>query len=58
MMQNTLYPFQFGFRKNYSSTDTFIYLVNLKSESVDKGKRAGIIFLNLKIELDVVDYDI
>ena len=58
MIQNTLYPFQFGFRKNYSSTDTFIYLVNLKSESLDKGKRVCVIFLNLQIELDIVDYDI
>ena len=31
MIQHTLYPFQFGFRKKYSSTDDLIYLTNWKS---------------------------
>ena len=31
MTQHTLYPFQFGFRKKYSSTDDLIYLTNWKS---------------------------
>ena len=55
MIQNNLYPFQFGFRKNYSSTDALLYLTNSKSESLDKGKRACGSFVNLQKELDIVE---
>ena len=53
-----IYPLQFGFRKNDSTTHALIHLTNLISESLDNGKLVCGIFVDLQKAFDIVDREI
>ena len=55
---NIIYPLQFGFRTNYSTTHALIHLTNLISESLDNGKFVRKIFVDLQNAFDTVNHRI
>ena len=55
---NIIYPLQFGFRKNYSTTHALFHLTNLISESLDNGKFVCGIFVDLHKAFNTVDHEI
>ena len=56
--KNNIYPRQFGFRNNYSTTHASIHSTNLISESLDNGKFVCGIFVNLQKAFNTVDHKI
>ena len=55
---NMLYKYQFGFRKNHSSSHAIITLVERVSKALDTGKYVVGVFLDLKRAFDTVDHSI
>ena len=49
---------QFGFRKNYSTRQAIITLINKITSDVDSGDIAVNIFINLKKTFDIVSHSI
>ena len=52
------YDYQFGFRKNHSTSHAIIALVEKVSKALDTGKCVVGVFLDLKKAFDTVDHDI
>ena len=55
---NMLYKYQFGFRKNHSTSHSIITLVERVSKALDTGKYVVGVFLDLKRAFDTVDHSI
>ena len=55
---NIFYDYQFGFRKNHSTSHAIIALVEKVSKALDTGKCVVGVFLDLKKAFDTVDHDI
>ena len=55
---NMLYKYQFGFRKNHSTSHAIITLVERVSKALDTGKYVVGVFLDLKKAFDTVDHSI
>ena len=55
---NVLYSQQYGFRKNYSTTQTLIDISQKIMDALDKGEYACGIFIDLQIAFDSVDHEI
>ena len=55
---NILSDGQFGFRKNNSTTYLMLELFDKIYSAKERGKRPGILFLDIKKSLDSVDHDI
>lgn len=52
------YQLQFGFRKNYSTALSLIYLVNKIATSIDQNKITAGVFLDLSKAFDTLDHKI
>ena len=57
-LNNILYKYQFGFRKNYSITLAVIDVVDEIYEHLDKGETGLGIYLDLKKAFDTINHDI
>ena len=55
---NILYEYQFGFRKNHSTSHAIITLVERVTKALDTGKYVVGVFLDLKKAFDTVDHAI
>ena len=55
---NSIYPLQFGFRKNHSTNDALINITENIRSSLDKGYFACGIFVDLQKAFDTVDHNI
>ena len=55
---NSIYPQQFGFRKNHSTNDALINITENIQSSLDKGHSACGIFVDLQKAFDTVDHNI
>ena len=55
---NILYEYQFGFRKNHSTSHAMISLVERVTKALDKGKYVVGVFLDFKKAFDTVDHAI
>ena len=55
---NCIYPFQFGFRKNYSTSLALRSLTENIQQQVDKGKIGCGIFIDFQKAFDTVDHNI
>ena len=55
---NILYKFQFGFRENHSTDHALIKVVDGIKASIDEGKLAGGIFVDLTKAFDTVNHSI
>ena len=53
---NIFYNYQFGFRKNHSTSHAIIMLVERVSKALDTGKYVVGVFLDLKKAFDTVDH--
>ena len=53
----TLYPLQFGFRENHSTTQALMSLTETIKHSIDSGKFGSGIFLDLQKAFDTVNRD-
>ena len=53
-----IYPLQFGFRQNYSTSYTLMHLTKTKKQSLDQGLFSCGIFVDLQKAFDTVDHDI
>jgi len=57
-LNNILYKYQFGFRKNYSTTLSVIDVIDKIYEHLDKRETGLGIYLDLKKAFDTVSHDI
>ena len=55
---NILYEYQFGFRKNHSTSHAIITLVKRVTKALDTGKYVVGIFIDLKKAFDTIDHGI
>ena len=55
---NTIYPLQFGFRQNFSTSFALIRLTETIKEAPDQGKYGCGIFVDLQKAFDTVDHNI
>ena len=55
---NTLYPCQFEFRKNYSTSHALIHLMNRISSAIDQRETTVGVFLDLSKVFDTLDHQI
>ena len=51
-----LSPYQFGFRKNHSTTSAVVHLTDTVRKSMDKGKLTGALLIDLRKAFDTVDH--
>ena len=58
VMCNLLYCFQFGFRKNHSTSLAFIHLINKISSAIDRHEITAGVFLDLSKAFDTLDHEI
>ena len=56
--QKCFYPFQFGFRLNFSTNNALMSIVENIQNLLDKGEYAAGVFVDLKKAFDTVDHDI
>ena len=57
-INNIIYPLQFGFRKNFSTTHTLLSLTENIKQEIDKGKFGCGIFIDFQKAFDTVDHEI
>ena len=57
-IKDIIYPLQFGFRQNYSTSHALIHLTETIKEALDQGKYGCGIFVNLQKAFDTVDHNI
>ena len=57
-IKDIIYPLQFGFHKNYSTSYALIHLTESFKEALDKGKYGCGIFVDLQKVSDTVDHNI
>ncbi len=57
-LHNILYKYQFGFRKNHSTSLALIEIVNNILENLQNGKHVAGIYLDLSKAFDMVDHKI
>ena len=55
---NTLYKFQFGFRKKYSTSHAIISIVERINTALNAGKHVAGVFLNFRKAYDTVNHSI
>ena len=55
---NCYYPFQFGFRLNYSTNSVLMSTVEKTQTQLDKGEFAAGVFVDLRKAFDTVDHRI
>ena len=55
---NILYRYQFGFRKNYSTSHALIHLINRISSAIDQRETTVGVFLHLSKAFDTLDHQI
>ena len=55
---NIIYPLQFGFHQNYSTSYALIHLTETIKEALDQGKYVCGIFVDLQKAFDTVDHNI
>ena len=55
---NILYEYQFGFRKNHSTSHAIITLVERVNKALDTGKYVVGVFIDLKKAFDTIDHGI
>ncbi|XP_057310678.1 uncharacterized protein LOC130648640 [Hydractinia symbiolongicarpus] len=55
---NALYKHQFGFRKNYSTSQTLLNISQKIMDALDKGNYACGVFIDLQKAFDTVDHEI
>ena len=53
-----IYPLQFGFRQNYSTSYALVHLTETTKQSLDQGLFSCGIFVDLQKAFDTVDHDI
>ena len=53
-----LYCYQFGFRKNHSTSMALIHLVNKITSAIDRKETTAGVFLDLSKAFDTIDHDI
>ena len=52
-----LSPYQFGFRKNHSTSSAVVHLTDTVRKSMDMGKLTGALFIDLRKAFDTVDHE-
>ena len=57
-IKDIIYPLQFGFRQNYSTSYALIHLTETIKEALDQGKYGCGIFVDLQKAFDTVDHNI
>ena len=57
-IKDIIYPLQFGFRQNYSTSYALIHLTETIKEALDQGKYGCGIFVDLQKAIDTVDHNI
>ena len=57
-IKDIIYPLQFGFRQNYSTSYALIHLTETIKEALDRGKYGCGIFVDLQKAFDNVDHNI
>lgn len=55
---DTLYDYQFGFRKHHNTTDALITITDRLYKCIDNGKYALTLFIDLKKEFDTVNHEL
>ena len=55
-IKGIIYPLQFGFRQNYSTSYALIHLTETIKEALDQGKYGCRIFVDLQKAFDTVDH--
>jgi len=55
---DVLYKYQFGFRKNYSTSMALLEIMDYCYKNIDEGQKVLGIFFNLQKAFDTVDHDI
>ena len=53
---NCYYPFQFGFKLNFSTNNALMYIVENIQTQLDDGKYSAGVFIGLKKAFDTVDH--
>ena len=57
-IKDIIYPLQFGFLQNYSTSYALIHLTETIKEALDRGKYGCGIFVDLQKAFDTVDHNI
>ena len=57
-IKDIIYPLQFGFRQNYSTSYALIHLTETIKEALDQGRYGYGIFVDLQKAFDTVDHNI